>query len=428
MESIVIRGGRPLEGTLRVQGSKNSSLPILAACVLVDGVCELSNCPVLTDVAAAAEILRCLGCKVTRRGDTLTVDARGVSNDRIPASLMHEMRSSIVFLGAMLSRLGSARLCAPGGCEIGARPIDLHLSALRALGVCVSECDGTLDCRVEKRLRGTVIRLPFPSVGATENVILASVFAEGRTVICGAAREPEIEDLAQFLNACGCRVSIGEAGTVVIDGVKRAHDARHTVIPDRIAALGYLAATAACGGDVTLTQAAPAHFCSADCVFRQAGCRLSVTPDTVRIRSDGRLRAVRTVRTLPYPGFPTDAQAAVMAMLCAAQGTSVMVETIFERRFNHVPELIRMGANIRTNGNVAVIDGVLRLHGAAVRAFDLRAGGALVAAALSAEGVSTITGVHHIDRGYEHLEDNLRTLGADIERRTGSGKQTAKSE
>ncbi|MBQ5969539.1 MAG: UDP-N-acetylglucosamine 1-carboxyvinyltransferase [Clostridia bacterium] len=428
MESIVVRGGRPLNGTLRVQGSKNSALPILAACVLTDGVCVLNNCPVLTDVGAAVKILRCLGCRVTRAGHTLTVDARDVSCDCIPFALMREMRSSIVFLGAMLSRLGRAKLCAPGGCEIGARPIDLHLAALRTLGVQVTDCDGALDFRVTKRLRGAVIRLPFPSVGATENVMLAAVFADGQTTVLNAAREPEIEDLARFLNACGCRVHLCAGGTVVINGVRRAHGAEHTVIPDRIAALGTMAATAACGGDVTLTDVVPAHFQSVHRVFLRAGCRLDVKADTLRIRSDGRLRAVGTICTLPYPGFPTDAQAAVMAMLCTAKGTSRMTETIFERRFNHVPQLQRMGAHIKIKGNAAVISGVTRLHGAAVCAGDLRAGGALVAAALAAEGVSTITGVHHIDRGYEDPEGQLRMLGADIERSGGSGNETAESE
>lgn len=428
MESIVIRGGRPLEGTLRVQGSKNSALPILAACVLADGVCVLHNCPVLTDTTAAVKILRCLGCTVTRSGHTLTVDARGVCRDRIAPALMREMRSSIVFLGAMLSRLGRARLCAPGGCEIGARPIDLHLSSLRALGVTVNECDGALDCRVQQRLTGTAIRLPFPSVGATENIMLAAVFADGRTTIRNAAQEPEIEDLSRFLNACGCRVHLCGGGTVVIDGVERAHGAEHTVIPDRIAALGYMTNVAACGGDVTLLRVVPAHFQSVNRVFLRAGCRLDISKTSLRIRSDGRLRSVGTICTLPYPGFPTDAQAAVMAMLSAAKGRSTMVETIFERRFNHVPELRRMGARIRTYGKTAVIDGVDRLHGAAVRAVDLRAGGALMTAALAAEGVSTITGIHHIDRGYEDPEGCLRRLGADIERSGGSGNETAESE
>ena len=428
MESIVIRGGKPLNGSLRVQGSKNSSLPILAACVLADGVCVLKNCPILTDVAAAVEILRCLGCGVTRKGHTLTVDARSVCNAQIPAALMHEMRSSIVFLGAMLSRLGKAVLCAPGGCEIGLRPIDLHLSALRALGVSVEEADGTLICTVKDRLRGATVRLPFPSVGATENAMLAAVLAAGETTIYNAAREPEIDDLAAFLNACGCRVHIGKNGVISICGVKRVHGADHTVIPDRIAALTCLSAVASCGGDVLLTDVIPAHFQAASRVLECAGCRLDVQPRQIRLRSSGRLRAVPFIKTKPYPGFPTDAQAAVMAMLCTAKGTSMMEETIFENRFNHVPELCCMGAKIKTNGRLAAVKGVQALHGAAVHAVDLRAGGALVAAALCAEGASTVTGVHHIDRGYENIEACLRALGADIERSSGRETQQTESE
>lgn len=425
MESIVIHGGRKLEGTLHVQGAKNSVLPILAACVLVNGVCVLHNCPVLTDVAAAIEILRCLGCKVRREGHTLIVDARVISRCSIPDSLMREMRSSIVFLGAMLARLGAAQLCMPGGCEIGSRPIDLHLSALRTMGVTVQEQDGNLCCKVPNRLHSSVIRLAFPSVGATENAMLASAFAKGRTVIYNAAQEPEIEDLADFLNACGCNVHI-DAGAVRIDGVASAHDAEHTVIPDRIAALSYMTAVAACGGDVCLKDVRTAHFASANEVFRQAGCALDISETQLRIRSDGCLRAVEHIKTQPYPGFPTDAQAAVMAMLCVAHGTSTMTETIFENRFNHVPQLRRMGAMIRTKGFEARIRGVKRLSGAHVRAVDLRAGGALITAALAADGMSVIEGVDHIDRGYETIEACYRTLGADIERSAGSGKQKSK--
>lgn len=416
MEEIIIHGGRKLEGRLPLQGSKNSSLPILAACVLANGVSVLHNIPALTDVAAAVRILEHLGCSVTRQGHTLTVDSRAVSCYTIPEHMMHEMRSSIVFLGAMLARLGKAELCTPGGCEIGLRPIDLHLSSLRALGAEIEEQNACLHCACKEKLRGCVISLSFPSVGATENIMLAAAAATGSTTILNAAREPEIDDLAAFLNACGGKVHICAGGAIQIEGVKKLHGAEHTVISDRIAALTYMAATAACGGDVLLEQVQTAHFLSVNRVFEQAGCQISATPDSLRIRAPKRLLAVRDIRTLPYPGFPTDAQAAVMAMLSKADGTSVMVETIFENRFHHVHELNRMGARIRVEGRVAIIDGVPHLTGAPVTAVDLRAGGALVVAGLAAAGTTQISGVHHIDRGYERIEACLRALCADIER------------
>lgn len=416
MSNIIIRGTEKLEGTLPVQGSKNSSLPILAACVLANGVSVLHNCPYLSDIDAAIEILRHLGCTVKREGHTLTVDSSGISCYNIPENLMREMRSSIVFLGSLVSRLKKARLFTPGGCEIGLRPIDLHLSALRALGVAIEDEGGALCAEVKEKLCGTTISLSFPSVGATENIMLASVFAEGRTTVLNAAREPEILDLADFLNKCGCRVFVLPEGTIVIEGVNTAHGAEHTIIPDRIVALTYMSAVACCGGDVLFKNVDTSHFLSVNSVFEAAGCRLVTEKDKVRITSNGKLKAVRDIRTMPYPGFPTDAQAPVTAMLCTAKGTAVIVENIFENRFNHVGELVRMGAKIKVEGRVAIIDGVKSLHGAHVRAVDLRAGSALVVAALKAKGKTVISDIHHIDRGYEKIEESLRTLGAQIER------------
>ena len=329
MEKIIVRGSNRLFGEIDVQGSKNSSLPILAACVLVDGVSVIHNCPELSDVDAAVKILEHLGCSVKRENHTLYVDSTNITCYNIPQSLMREMRSSIVFLGSLLSRMGKAKMSSPGGCEIGLRPIDLHLSALSQLGVEIDESYGDIYCEIKNELTPAVISLSFPSVGATENIILASVFAKGRTTILNAAREPEISDLAAFLNKCGCRVFVKSEGTVIIDGVLKAHAAEHSVMPDRIAALTYMCAVGAAGGDVKLKNACPQSFLSVIPVFERAGCLIKTDENALCIKAQKRLSSVRDIRTMPYPGFPTDAQAPVMAMLCTAKGTSVIVENIF---------------------------------------------------------------------------------------------------
>lgn len=417
MENIVVHGRKKLCGEIDIQGSKNSSLPILAACVLADGVSVIHNCPDLSDVGAAVRILEHLGCVVKRENHTLTVDSRNIKCYNIPQSLMREMRSSIVFLGSVLSRMKKANLSSPGGCEIGLRPIDLHLSSLRLLGVEINEAFGDICCEVKGTIKPCTISLSFPSVGATENIILASVFAKGRTTILNAAREPEINDLAAFLNKCGCKVEVSAQGTVVIDGVEKACGCEHSVMSDRIVSLTYMSAVGAAGGDVLLKNASPSSFLSVIPVFQSAGCDVKIEDDNLRIKADSRLSCVRDIRTMPYPGFPTDAQAPVMAMLCTARGTSIMVENIFESRFKHVNELVRMGAKIKIEGKVAIIDGTQTLYGARVNAIDLRGGGALVVAALAAQGETVISGVKHIDRGYEKIEACLKGAGADIERR-----------
>ena len=416
MQSIIIDGSEKLRGEIDVQGSKNSSLPILAATVLIDGISVIHNCPELTDVNAAVKILEHLGCRVTRDNRTVTVDASGVSDYCIPDSLMREMRSSIVFLGAVLGRTGNAVLSSPGGCEIGLRPIDLHLSSLRKLGAQIDESGGEIRCSMPRRTAGTVISLSFPSVGATENIILATAFSEGRTVILNAAREPEIADLARFLNSSGCKIEVGREGTVVIDGASQSRGCEHSVISDRIVALTYLCATAATGGDVTLNNVSTCDFFSVLPLLEAAGCRINSSRDSVRIRMSGRPKAIRDIRTMPYPGFPTDAQAPFMAMVSVAKGTSVIVENIFESRFKHVSELGKMGARIKIEGKVALIDGVERLKGARVKSPDLRGGASLVIAGLAAEGRTVITGLEHIDRGYEKIEESFKNLGAHIYR------------
>lgn len=418
MQSIIIEGGRELYGQIDVQGSKNSALPILAATVLLDSVSVIHNCPLLSDVDAAVAILVHLGCKVERQGHTVTVDSRGVNEYRIPDTLMREMRSSIVFLGSVLGRTGKAVLTSPGGCEIGLRPIDLHLSSLRKMGAQIEENGGEIICSMPSNADDAVISLSFPSVGATENIILAAAFRRGRTVILNAAREPEISDLAKFLNGAGCRISIGNEGTVVIDGVKKAYESEHRVIGDRIVALTYLCAVASAGGEIRLDKVNTNDFLSVLPFLETAGCKIKSDEKTVQLSVKGPLCAFRDIRTMPYPGFPTDAQAPFMALACVADGTSVMVENIFESRFKHVSELTKMGAKIKIEGKIAIIDGVKRLRGAPVTSPDLRGGAALVVAALGAEGISEIACPCHIDRGYEKIEDCLKMIGAHIYRVT----------
>ncbi len=415
MGKIIINGGKRLKGEIDVQGSKNSSLPILAATVLVDGVSVIHNCPRLSDVNAAVKILEHLGCKVKRENNTLTVDSRNISCYNIPEELMHEMRSSIVFLGSILSRMKKAELSSPGGCDIGLRPIDLHLSSLKALGAEIDERHGYISCTMEK-CKGAVISLSFPSVGATENIILAAAIGKGRTVIMNAAREPEIEDLAAFLNGAGCKIDVSNHGTVVIDGVSEVASSEHTVISDRIAALTYMSAVCAAGGNVLLNNVDTSSFLTVIPLFEEVGCEIEKERDSLKIKMDKRPKGIREIRTMPYPGFPTDAQAPVMAMLTLAAEPSVIIENIFENRFKHVGELSKMGAKIKTEGRAAIIYPAERLYGARVNATDLRGGGALVVAALAARGTTVIGNVFHIDRGYENIESNFKFLGADISR------------
>lgn len=416
MQSIVIVGGNKLKGEVDIQGSKNSTLPILAATVLVKGVSVIHNCPDLSDVNAAVEILRHLGCLVKRENNTLIVDSSTISCYNIPDCLMREMRSSIVFLGSVLGRTGKAVLSSPGGCEIGLRPIDLHLSSLRSLGVKIGEGHGEISCELIKPIVGGVISLSFPSVGATENIILACAVSKGRTVILNAAREPEIRDLADFLNSCGGRISIGTHGTVIIDGVSELHSAEHTVISDRIVALSYMCSVVSAMGDVTLRKVDTSAFMSVIPLFEAMGCKIRNERNILNISINSRPKAIRDIRTMPYPGFPTDAQAPVMASLCKADGTSVIVENIFESRFKHVPELVRMGARIKIEGKVALIDSSENLYGTSVTAPDLRGGAALIVAGLGAMGETHLDGLWHIDRGYENIEKTLSALGADIKR------------
>ena len=398
MNAYIIEGGRPLYGTARVHGAKNSVLPILAATVLCQGTSVIHNCPDLSDVRASLAILEHLGCKVARAGDTITVDASVVTGNDVPDRLMREMRSSVIFLGAILARTGAAELSMPGGCEI-------------------REEGGALHCSIPGgRLQGCEYALALPSVGATENAMLCACGAEGTTVITNAAREPEIVDLQTFLRAAGADVRGAGSSVVTVRGVGGLHGGEHTVLPDRIVAATLLSAAASAGGEVELLDTDYRQLSTVTAVLAEAGCRVRSGPDRVTLRRDQPLKGVRPIRTAPYPGFPTDAQPPVMAALAKGTGTTVFVENIFESRYRHVDELCRMGADIRVEGRVAVVCGVERLHGAGLRAADLRGGAALVVAALGAEGRSELTGLDHIDRGYQCLEGDLAALGARIRR------------
>ena len=416
MGDYYIQGGRALEGEVQVQGAKNSVLPILAATILHPGTSVLKNCPRLRDVEASIQILRHLGCKARWEGDALIVDASAPERWDIPDHLMRSMRSSVIFLGAILSRFGRAELSMPGGCELGPRPIDLHLAALRQLGAVIDEGGGRLRCEATD-LRGRELTLSMPSVGATENAVLAACGSRGTTTILNAAREPEIMDLENFLAAMGCRVHGGGSSTITVEGRQPTHDAVHTVMPDRIVAATYLAAAAAAGGDIVLRGVDYRHLSTVTAALHEAGCLVESGEDAIRLQRRGRLRAIRPVRTAPYPGFPTDAQAVLMAALLRSQGTTVFVENIFDSRYRHVDELCRLGADIRVEGRVAVVCGVERLQGAAMESTDLRGGAAMVVAALAAEGESRIGSTAHIRRGYEDILRDLRQLGAAAEER-----------
>lgn len=415
MSYYEIQGGRPLYGALTVHGCKNSVLPILAACLLAPGQSVIHNCPDLSDVSATLDILRLLGCKADREGDTVAVDASALGRSDIPEHLMREMRSSVIFLGALLARLGTAELSYPGGCELGPRPIDLHLSALRTLGAEILEEQGALCCRRGREgLSGREICLSIPSVGATENIMLAACGCPGVTTIVGAAREPEIVDLQNFLRAMGAEIDGAGAPAITVRGGAPLHPAEYRVMGDRIAAATYLCGAAAAGGEVELTGAAPDTLAAVLSCLEEAGCTVHTGRDRIALAATGPLRGIRPVRTAPYPGFPTDAQAVLMAALAGGEGATLFVENIFDSRYRHVDELRRMGADIQIAGRAAMVSGVGRLHGAGLRSPDLRGGAALVVAALGAEGASQVSGLRHIRRGYQDLDKNLRALGADI--------------
>ena len=416
MSYFAVTGGTKLMGSVNINGAKNSVLPILAATLLNGGENVIHNCTELRDVESAVKILRHLGCRISRQGKTLTVDSSTITRCDVPESLMREMRSSVIFLGPILARCGQARLSTPGGCELGPRPIDLHLDALRKLGAHITLDGGEIVCRAGC-LRGRDIVLAFPSVGATENIMLAATACAGQTRIINAAREPEIEDLQQFLTKIGAQVGGAGSSEIWVRGGKAHNRVEHTVMPDRIEAATYLCAAAACRGHIELQDVCFEHIATVASILSDAGCDIKTEQNRVIIKSDRRITAMPTVQTMPYPGFPTDAQSQLMAAACTAEGTTVFCENIFENRFRQASELVRMGANIKVSGKTAVVEGVKALSGASVRCPDLRGGASLVIAALAASGESRIYDIEHIDRGYEKIEQAYSSLGGIIKRR-----------
>ncbi len=412
---LVIRGGRRLEGSLRVDGAKNAALPILAASVLTEDTVHLHDVPDILDVRRMADILRMLGCDVRCCGHGMTISACSMKCSEMPDQLSKQIRSSIFLLGPILSRFRRATVTYPGGCEIGLRPIDLHLSGLRALGVDVREEGGVIHCDGAQMHPGEV-HLDYPSVGATENVIMAAACLPGTTTVHNAAREPEIVDLADFINAMGGRVQGAGSAAVVIDGVRRLHGTRYAPMPDRIVAGTLLAAGAITGGEIELTNAPTRDMYAVTAKLREMGCELREEDRLIHLKAPDRLTAFPLLQTQPHPGFPTDMQAQMLALLAASEGTGVIVENVFENRFTHAGDLNRMGARILCSGRTAIVRGVETLTGAQVTARDLRGGAALALAGLKAQGETVIEHAEVIDRGYERFEMQLSRLGADVQR------------
>lgn len=415
MSYFIIEGGRRLCGSVMVQGAKNAVLPILSAALLNGGTSVIHNCPALTDVTASLDILRFLGCEVESSGSTITVNSKNACADFIPEVLMQKMRSSFIFAGSMLARCKRASVSLPGGCVLGKRPIDIHLSAFEKLGAEIIENDGQILCSLEK-LKPCEMILPFPSVGATENIMLISCVSDGVTTIKNAAMEPEIVDLQNFLNAMGACVLGAGTDTIVIKGVTHLHDTVFTVMPDRIAACTYMAAVMSAGGEAEICGVNPKHFECVTDIMTKCGADIKCESDRVYIKSPEKIKHIGKIITSPYPGFPTDCQSVMMTVLSTADGESVIEEKIFDERFANAYELVKMGANIRVSGASAYISGVEKLHSASVFARDLRSGASLVVAALGADGVSEIFNAKYIDRGYERFDENIKKLGGIITR------------
>lgn len=415
MEKLVIEGGRPLSGTVQIHGSKNAALPILAACLMADGVHVIENVPKLLDIEVMLEILRALGCRAEHADERVILDTTDVNSYHIPEKLMRKMRSSIFLMGPLLARFGRVQIYQPGGCAIGSRKIDLHLRGLESLGAVIDVSADTIKCSIEE-LKGEDILLDLPSVGATENIMMAAVMAEGMTTIHNAAREPEITDLQNFLNAMGADITGAGTDTIIIRGVSELTPCLYRVIPDRIVAGTLMIAAAVTRGTITLRNMDPKYLTSVIHVLKRVGVQIGTEDDIIYVNCMNRPKSVDQIVTSPYPAFPTDLQAQMMVLLSLADGFSIMKETVFDGRFKHVDELNRMGADIRQDWNSAFIRGVPRLYGATVEATDLRAGAALVLAGLAATGTTVVEQIHHIDRGYYRIEEIFQQLGGRIQR------------
>ena len=416
MERLIVKGGNRLVGAVKTSGAKNAVLPIIAASILGTSPSRLDEIPALEDVRTICAVLECLGIKVdASEPHTLKIYSREITSCEAPYELVRSMRASFLVMGPLLARKGYARISQPGGCAIGTRPIDLHLKGFEALGVKIEQGHGYIEASAPEGMTGANIYLDFPSVGATENIMMAAAMANGTTVLENPAEEPEIVDLANYLNQMGARVRGAGTNVITIEGVSELHGVQHSVIPDRIEAGTYMIAAAMTGGDVIIENVLPEHQKPLIAKLREAGALVEEDIDRIHVVGSGRLKAV-DIKTLPYPGFPTDMQAQMMAMLSVAEGRSKITETVFENRFMHVVELNRMGANITTEGRSAVITGPAHLTGCTVRATDLRAGAAMILAGLVAEGATEICDIYHIDRGYEEIAAKLTRLGADIKR------------
>jgi UDP-N-acetylglucosamine 1-carboxyvinyltransferase len=420
MDEILISGGKRLVGDVRISGAKNSALPILASTILGGGECVITNVPRVVDVLTMGKLLGILGAKVFHEGNRAVIQVDAIESTEAPYDLVKTMRASVLVLGPLLARWGEAKVSLPGGCAIGSRPVNLHLAGLAKLGADISIEHGYITARA-KRLRGERIYCDTPTVTGTENLMMAATLAEGVTTLENAAKEPEIVDLAEFLVKRGARIRGAGTDEIVIEGVRELHGGDHEVIPDRIEAGTYLAAAAVTQGDVIATHCRPGHLEAVLMKLREAGADVQEGNDYVRLTMPDRLRGT-DIRTLPFPGFPTDMQAQMVALLSLAEGTSVVTETVFESRFMHVEELRRMGANIRVEGNRLVVTGRKQLTGAPVMASDLRASAGLIVAGLAAEGVTQVQRVYHLDRGYERIEEKLGALGAEVQRQKSPTK------
>lgn len=416
MDEIVIVGGRKLQGDVRISGAKNAALPVLVSSLLVDGWNTFHNIPDLLDIKTIRKLLNGLGVKIEGK-ETVRINAGGITSCEASYDLVRTMRASILVLGPLVARMGEARVSLPGGCAIGARPVNLHIQALRDLGAEVTLRDGYVEAKAS-RLKGATIYFDIATVTGTENIMMAATLAKGRTILKNAAREPEIVNLAEVLIGMGARIRGAGTDVIVIDGVESLHPVEATVIPDRIEAGTFLLAAGMTGGDIRVLGCDPLHIEALIAKLRDAGVKIELESDAVRVMGGVTVRSV-DVKTLPYPGFPTDLQAQIMAMMAIANGLSVITETVFENRFMHVSEMMRMGADIEIQGKSAIVRGVPKLHGAPVMATDLRASASLILAGLAAEGTTILSRVYHIDRGYQQIEKKLSALGADIRRVSG---------